>query len=143
MVEIGLEELYSDIILDYAKNERYKKEIQDAKKSEGKNLSCGDEITLYLKVEDNIIKEITFTGHGCIISQASASMMCEYLEGKTVDEANKILQEIIKMSQGKEFDKELVDGIEIFSDISKFPMRTKCFTLAWHTLDDALNGGNK
>ncbi len=94
MVEIGLEELYSDIILDYAKNERYKKEIQDAKKAEGKNLSCGDEITLYLKVKDNIIKEVTFTGHGCIISQASASMMCEYLEGKTVDEAKKFYKKL-------------------------------------------------
>lgn len=138
MVKIGLEDLYSDIILDYAKNDRYKKEIPDALESEGKNLSCGDEITIYLKVEDNIIKEASFKGHGCIISQASAAMMCEYIEGKTVEEAERIFSEVIKMSQGKEYDEELIDGMDIFSDISKFPMRTKCFTLSWHTLEDAL-----
>ena len=147
MVKIGLEDLYSDIILDYAKNSKYKKEISSAIKSEGKNMSCGDEITLFVKVEDDVIEEISFLGHGCIISQASAAMMCEILEGKTLQEATQIFQEVINMSQGNDFNKELIDGVEVFSDISNFPMRTKCFTLAWHTFEEALknyhNGSEK
>ncbi|HOB16741.1 MAG TPA: SUF system NifU family Fe-S cluster assembly protein [Defluviitoga sp.] len=139
MVKIGIEDLYSDIILDYAKNNKYKKEIPASQKAEGKNLSCGDEITIFLKVDNGKIVEASYLGHGCIISQASAAMMCEIIEGKTVEEAEKILNEVIKMSQGKEYDNDLIDGLEVFSDISKFPMRIKCFTLSWHTLEDVIN----
>ena len=110
-------------------------------------MSCGDEITLFVKVKDNVIEGISFLGHGCIISQASAAMMCEILEGKTLQEATQIFQEVINMSQGNDFNKELIDGVEVFSDISNFPMRTKCFTLAWHTFEEALknyhNGSEK
>jgi len=139
VVKIGIEDLYSDIILDYAKNNKYKKEIPASQKAEGKNLSCGDEITIFLKVDNGKIVEASYLGHGCIISQASAAMMCEIIEGKTVEEAEKILNEVIKMSQGKEYDNDLIDGLEVFSDISKFPMRIKCFTLSWHTLEEAIN----
>lgn len=139
VVKIGIEDLYSDIILDYAKNSKYKKEIPASKKAEGKNLSCGDEITIFVKVDKGKIVEASYLGHGCIISQASAAMMCEIIEGKTVEEAEKILNEVIKMSQGKEYDKNLIDGMEVFSDISNFPMRIKCFTLSWHTLEEAIN----
>jgi len=139
VVKIGIEDLYSDIILDYAKNSKYRKEIPASQKAEGRNLSCGDEITIFLKVDNGKIVEASYLGHGCIISQASAAMMCEIIEGKSVEEAEKILNEVIKMSQGKEYDKDLIDGMEVFSDISNFPMRIKCFTLSWHTLEDAIN----
>lgn len=139
MVKIGIEDLYSDIILDYAKNSKYRKKIPASQKAEGRNLSCGDEITIFLKVDNGKIVEASYLGHGCIISQASAAMMCEIIEGKSVEEAEKILNEVIKMSQGKEYDKDLIDGMKVFSDISNFPMRIKCFTLSWHTLEDAIN----
>jgi nitrogen fixation NifU-like protein len=139
VVKIGIEDLYSDIILDYAKNNKYRKEIPASQKAEGRNLSCGDEITIFLKVDNGKIVEASYLGHGCIISQASAAMMCEIIEGKSVEEAEKILNEVIKMSQGKEYDKDLIDGMKVFSDISNFPMRIKCFTLSWHTLEDAIN----
>ncbi|KAF2956139.1 Fe-S cluster assembly sulfur transfer protein SufU [Marinitoga sp. 38H-ov] len=137
---MSIEDLYSDIILDYARNPQFQGEIEDATiKEDGKNLSCGDEITLYLKVEDNIIKDAKFSGHGCIVSQSSAALLCEAITEKSLDEAKKILEEVEKMAQGDEFDEKLVGNVGIYSEISKFPIRVKCFTLAWHTLENSLD----
>ncbi|SHE44250.1 nitrogen fixation protein NifU [Marinitoga hydrogenitolerans DSM 16785] len=137
---MSLEDLYSDIILDYARNPQFQGEIPDATmKEDGKNLSCGDEITLYLKVENNIVKKARFSGHGCIVSQSSAALLCESVEGKTLDEAERILEEVEKMAQGEEFDENIVGNVGIYSEISKFPIRVKCFTLAWHTLENILD----
>ncbi|APT76158.1 nitrogen fixation protein NifU [Marinitoga sp. 1135] len=136
---MSLEDLYSDIILDYARNPQFQGEIDDATISEdGKNLSCGDEITLFLKVKNGKIEEARFKGHGCIVSQSSAALMCEAITGKSLDEAEKILEEVEKMAQGEDFDEELVGNLVVYSEISKFPVRVKCFTLAWHTLENAL-----
>lgn len=137
---MSLEDLYSDIILDYARNPQFQGEIPDATiKEDGKNLSCGDEITLYLKIEDNIIKDVKFAGHGCIVSQSSAALLCETIKGKTLKEAREILEEVEKMAQGEDFDEEKIGNIAVYSEISKFPIRVKCFTLAWHTLENSLD----
>ena len=136
---MSLEDLYSDIILDYARNPQFQGEIPDATiKEDGKNLSCGDEITLYLKIENNIVKEAKFSGHGCIVSQSSAALLCETIEGKTLEDTKKILDEVEKMAQGEEFNEDLIGNIAIYSEISKFPVRVKCFTLAWHTLENSI-----
>ncbi|KLO23071.1 nitrogen fixation protein NifU [Marinitoga sp. 1197] len=137
---MSLEDLYSDIILDYARNPQFQGKIENATiKEEGKNLSCGDEITLFLRVEDKVIKEVKFSGHGCIVSQSSAALLCEVIEGKTLEEAEKILEEVEKMAQGDEFDESIVGNVSVYSEISKFPVRVKCFTLAWHTLENSLD----
>ncbi|GAB6188899.1 SUF system NifU family Fe-S cluster assembly protein [Marinitoga arctica] len=137
---MSLEDLYSDIILDYARNPQFQGEIPEATiKEDGKNLSCGDEITLFLKIEDNIVKEAKFSGHGCIVSQSSAALLCETIEGKTLDEVKKILEEVEKMAQGDEFNEDEIGNVAIYSEISKFPVRVKCFTLAWHTLENSLD----
>ena len=136
---MSLEDLYSDIILDYARNPQFQGEIPDATiKEDGKNLSCGDEITLYLKIENNIVKEAKFSGHGCIVSQSSAALLCETIEGKTLEDTKKILDEVEKMAQGEEFNEDLIGNVAIYSEISKFPVRVKCFTLAWHTLENSI-----
>ncbi|WP_129408628.1 Fe-S cluster assembly sulfur transfer protein SufU [Marinitoga lauensis] len=136
---MSLEDLYSDIILDYARNPQFQGEIPDATiKEDGKNLSCGDEITLYLKIENNIVKEAKFSGHGCIVSQSSAALLCETIEGKTLEDTRKILDEVEKMAQGEEFNEDLIGNVAIYSEISKFPVRVKCFTLAWHTLENSI-----
>ncbi|WGS63951.1 Fe-S cluster assembly sulfur transfer protein SufU [Marinitoga aeolica] len=136
---MSLEDLYSDIILDYARNPQFQGEIPDATiKEDGKNLSCGDEITLYLKVENGIIKDAKFSGHGCIVSQSSAALLCEAIEGKTLKEAEEILEEVEKMAQGEEFNEEIIGNVAVYSEISKFPLRVKCFTLAWHTLENSI-----
>ena len=135
---MSIEDLYTDIILDYAKNKKFKKEIKDALHEHGKNLSCGDELELYVKLEDGVIKDASYTGHGCIVSQASASIMCESIKGKTPLEAKKIVQNVLKMAQGNEYDESIVGDVEIFEDISNYPMRVKCFTLSWHTFNTVL-----
>ncbi|BBE30514.1 iron-sulfur cluster assembly scaffold protein IscU [Tepiditoga spiralis] len=135
---MSIEDLYTDIILDYAKNKKFKKEIKNAWHEHGKNLSCGDELELYVKLEDGVIKDASYTGHGCIVSQASASIMCESIKGKKLSEAKKIVQNVLNMAQGNEYNEEVVGDIEIFEDISNYPMRVKCFTLSWHTFDTVL-----
>ncbi|MDO7977545.1 SUF system NifU family Fe-S cluster assembly protein [Oceanotoga sp. DSM 15011] len=130
---MSLEDLYSEIILDYAKNPQFKGSLENAYENHAKNLSCGDEINLFLKIEDDIIKDAKFEGHGCIISQASTSMLCEALKGLNTEKGKELINEVIKMSQGKSFNEHIIGDLDIFKDISTYPMRIKCFTLAWHT----------
>ncbi|TGG87490.1 Fe-S cluster assembly sulfur transfer protein SufU [Geotoga petraea] len=133
MVILSLEDIYSEIILDYAKNTKNKRIIEDAHEKKGKNLSCGDEIKIFIKPENGIIKDVSFEGHGCIISQASAAIMCDTIKGKTVEEAEDFIEEVLKMARGEDFDKEKLGELDLFENIKDFPMRIKCFTLSWHT----------
>ncbi|HOO74207.1 MAG: SUF system NifU family Fe-S cluster assembly protein [Thermotogae bacterium] len=133
-----LEDLYGDVIIDYAKNTKFKKHIEHNHEAHGKNTSCGDEIELEFNLNGDIIKDISYTGHGCIISQASTAMLCEALKGKNINSALNIINEVIKMSRGETFDKKTVDSLEMFEDISTLPMRVKCFSLSWHTAEEKL-----
>ncbi|HNV06584.1 MAG TPA: SUF system NifU family Fe-S cluster assembly protein [Petrotogaceae bacterium] len=140
---MSLNEIYSDIIIDYSRNPKFKRVLNNSEHSHSKNLSCGDEIDIYIKIEDSIIKDISYEGKGCIISSSSAAMMCETLKGRRYDEALKIIENVLKMSHKEPYDEELIEDIQVFSDISKYPMRVKCFTLSWHTADDILRSWKK
>ena len=140
---MSLNEIYSDIIIDYSRNPKFKRVLDNSKHRHSKNLSCGDEIDIYIKIEDSIIKDISYEGKGCIISSSSAAMMCETLKGRRYDEALKIIENVLKMSHKEPYDEELIEDIQVFSDISKYPMRVKCFTLSWHTADDILHSEEK
>jgi len=140
---MSLNEIYSDIIIDYSRNPKFKRVLDNSKHRHSKNLSCGDEIDIYIKIEDSIIKDISYEGKGCIISSSSAAMMCETLKGRRYDEALKIIENVLKMSHKEPYDEELIEDIQVFSDISKYPMRVKCFTLSWHTADDILRSWKK
>jgi len=140
---MSLNEIYSDIIIDYSKNPKFRRVLDNSKHRHSKNLSCGDEIDIYIKIEDSIIKDISYEGKGCIISSSSAAMMCETLKGRRYDEALKIIENVLKMSHKEPYDEELIQDIQVFSDISKYPMRVKCFTLSWHTADDILRSWKK
>ena len=108
----------------------------------GHNPNCGDEITLELKLNDNIIEDMAFSGHGCAISQASTSIMIDTLKGKTIEEAKEIIATFIGMIKreisSEEELKKLEDAIA-FRNISNMPARDKCALLAWHTIEDMLN----
>ena len=140
---MSLNEIYSDIIIDYSKNPKFRRVLDNSKHRHSKNLSCGDEIDIYIKIEDSIIKDISYEGKGCVISCSSAAMMCETLKGRRYDEALKIIENVLKMSHKEPYDEELIQDIQVFSDISKYPMRVKCFTLSWHTADDILHSEEK
>ncbi|ABR29926.1 nitrogen fixation protein NifU [Thermosipho melanesiensis] len=131
--------MYSEIIMDYSKLTKYKGKLDNPTVvEEGKNLSCGDEIKLYLKIEDDKIIDVKFEGIGCAISQASTNLMIESILGKSKREVKEILKNIYSMARGEEYDKEKIGIIKELENIKKYPMRIKCFLLSWKTLDLAL-----
>lgn len=138
---MNLEQIYTELIREHNKNPINKREMEDPTVSErGHNPSCGDDITLHLKIEDNIVKEASFTGVGCAISQASTSMMIDLIEGKAVEEAKELAEVFLKMirkeADGKEI--EILGDAIVLQNISNMPARVKCGTLPWHTLKIAI-----
>ncbi|GIU83004.1 MAG: SUF system NifU family Fe-S cluster assembly protein [Acidobacteria bacterium] len=138
-----LNELYQEVILEHNKNPRNFGEIKDANRTaEGNNPLCGDQLKLYLRIEDNIIKDISFVGQGCAISKASASMMTQAVKNKTCEEAEKLFSEFHKMVTGKldpETEENSLGKLKVFAGVLEFPARVKCASLSWHTLHAALN----
>ncbi len=138
-----MEDLYNDLIMEHSMNSYNKKNLEKPDLCEmGHNPNCGDEIKLEVKLKDNIIEDMAFTGHGCAISQASTSIMIDTLRGKTIEEAKEIIDTFIKMIKREITDEEELEKLEdaiAFKDISHMPARVKCALLAWHTLEDLIN----
>lgn len=131
--------IYSDFIMDYSKLKKYYGKIENAHKiEEGKNLSCGDEITLYFVFEGDKIVDVKFEGHGCAVSQASTNVMIEQIIGKTKEEALELMKHAENMILGKEFNDEKLGPVMNFYEVKNYPMRIKCFILPWKTLELAL-----
>jgi len=129
-------ELKRSIILDNYQN-CYHRERQDNDnylKLNSRNVSCIDNIDLYVKVEDGIIKEIYFEGEACVISISSTSIMCRLLEGKTIDEALDIIRNYDNMIEEKDYDKDILGEAIVYDDVAKQPSRKTCATLTWHGL---------
>ncbi len=139
----ALRELYQEIILDHNKSPRNYRKIEDAnRKVEGYNPLCGDHYTVYVKYENDVIKDISFDGAGCAISKASGSVMTLMLKGKTREEAEHLFAEFHKLVKGELNPEENMDHLgrlAAFSGVSEFPARVKCASLAWHTMYAALN----
>ena len=140
-----LEDLYQEVVMDHNRRPRNFKKLENAQRTaEGFNPLCGDQISLYLNVDDDgVIEDIGFEGAGCAISKATASMMTEAIKGKNVDKAEEIFEAFRHMLTRKpeeEYDYELLGDLEILQGVSQFPTRIKCATLSWHTLDSALDG---
>lgn len=138
-----LNELYSDIIREYAASREHWHPLDDPKISiRGVNPSCGDEISLELEIKDGVIKEVGLVGSGCAISSASASMLADMMEGRTVEEAKELAELFVSMVRGDVLAEERLEPLEdamAFRGISKMPARTKCAVLAWHTLEEAIH----
>ena len=142
-----LRELYQEVILDHYKKPRNFKKPPDAnRRLEGYNPLCGDKVTVFMKVEDGVVKDIGFEGSGCAVSTASASMMTEALKGKSVAEAEAVFHNFHDLLAGKEHatvDEKKLGKLAVFAGVREFPMRVKCATLAWHTFHAALEGCEK
>ena len=138
-----LTDVYNELIMEHSMNSYNKKKLADANFSEmGHNPNCGDEITLELKLNGNVIEDMAFSGHGCAISQASTSIMIDTLRGKTIDEARDIIKTFIEMIKRETKSEEELEKLEdaiAFRNVSNMPARVKCALLAWHTLEDMLN----
>ena len=139
----NLDNIYNDLIMEHSMNSYNKRKLQNADYQEmGHNPSCGDEITLEIKLNNNVIEDMAFSGHGCAISQASTSIMIDTLKGKTVEEAKEIIKTFIGMIKREETDEESLKKLEdaiAFRNVSNMPARVKCALLAWHTIEDILN----
>lgn len=135
-----LRELYQEIIIDHNRNPRNHYVMDDAtSQANGFNPLCGDKLTVYLKVKDGIIKDVSFLGTGCAISQASASLMTDALIGKRMDEAHDLFHRFHHMLTRDDADSMFMDKLAVLAGVKEFPARVKCATLAWHTLEAALN----
>ncbi len=133
-----MKEIYSDLVVRYAKDPSARKELEGAISARDKNESCGDEVRLFLKVEDGIVKDASFIGEGCIVSMASASMLVKLIKDKSIEDVKKILENVEKMMKGEEYDEDMLGDLVVFSGISGIPARSKCFYLAWSVLKDML-----
>lgn len=148
-----LRELYQEVILDHGKHPRNLRHPADAnREARGNNPMCGDRITVYLTIDpDGRIADAAFQGKGCAISQASASMMTELVRGKTQAEAEALFRSFHRMCTEDDFDPEAVpsadadamERLQVLSGVREFPMRVKCATLAWHTMNAAMKGKGK
>jgi nitrogen fixation NifU-like protein len=139
-----LSDLYQEVILEHNKNPRNFKELETANRfADGNNPLCGDKLKVYMEMEGDTVKEISFTGSGCAISKASASMMTQAVKGKSKAEAEIIFDEFHKMVTGDldtETEKNHLGKLKIFAGVLEFPARVKCASLSWHTMNAALHG---
>lgn len=142
-----LTDVYNELIMEHSMNSYNKKKLQEADYQEiGHNPNCGDEITLEMKLDGNIIKDMAFSGHGCAISQASTSIMIDTLKGKTIEEAKEIIKTFISMIKREITDEEELEKLEdaiAFRNVSNMPARVKCALLAWHTIEDMIEKGEQ
>jgi nitrogen fixation NifU-like protein len=138
-----LRELYQQVILDHNRNPRNFKELPNAtRKVEGYNPLCGDHYTVFLQLDGETIREVTFTGNGCAISKASASVMSSTVKGKSRTEADRLFDTFHKLVTGENagLSEAELGRLAAFSGVSEFPARVKCASLPWHTLRTALQG---
>ncbi|HEV3447692.1 MAG TPA: SUF system NifU family Fe-S cluster assembly protein [Gemmataceae bacterium] len=138
-----LRELYQDVILDHHKKPRNFRKQENARHIEGFNPLCGDKVTVYVKLDGDVIRDVSFQGSGCAISTASASMMTESLKGKTRAEAEELFKNFHAVLTGQNqeaMDEDKMGKLVVFSGVREFPVRVKCATLPWHTFHAALEG---
>ncbi|MBV9991475.1 MAG: SUF system NifU family Fe-S cluster assembly protein [Alphaproteobacteria bacterium] len=142
----SLRELYQDVILDHSRHPRHFGVVEGAThKGEGHNPLCGDRVNVTMALDgEGRIADIKFEGKGCAISQASASLMTEMLQGRSVEDAEKLMGGFLHLVKGEETELAGDDRerLEVMAGVSAFPMRVKCATLAWHTMKSALEGGS-
>ncbi len=139
-----LSELYQQVILDHNKRPRNFQKLETANRmAEGFNPLCGDQLTVYMEMQDGTVKEVSFIGSGCAISKASASMMTQAVRGKSREEALVLFDEFHRMVTG-ELDEESTPNqlgrLKIFAGVRDYPARVKCASLPWHTMHAALEG---
>ena len=135
-----LHDLYQEVIMDHNRRPRNFRKPDDAnRQAAGFNPLCGDQITLYLAVEDDMIADVGFQAVGCAISKASASIMTESVKGLSVKDAEKVFEEFHSMITQEDFDADVLGDAELLQGVSRYPARIKCAALSWHALNSALD----
>jgi nitrogen fixation protein NifU and related proteins len=146
VTDATLDALYQEVILDHNRRPRNFHAMPAASCSaDGKNPNCGDQLTIWVRVEGDRVAELSFQGVGCAISKASASLLTEAVKGKTRAEAEALFETMHRVFTGTEADPAVLKGLgplRALSGVSKFPMRVKCASLAWHAFKAALDGAD-
>jgi nitrogen fixation NifU-like protein len=139
-----LRDLYQEVVLDHGRSPRNLRDMADAtSQSVGFNPLCGDKLTLFVRYEDDVVQDVSFQGTGCAISTASASLLTEAIRGKTRAEVEELMEAFIEMlTADTATDPERLGKLAVFSGVRDFPVRVKCATLSWRTLEAALSGKN-
>ncbi len=140
-----LRDLYQEVILDHSRSPRNYRRLEGGVQAEGYNPLCGDRVTVFVQVEGDRIKDVSFQGSGCAISKASASMMTGALKGKTEGEAQALFDKfhgMVTAPMDAPTDTDAMGKLAVFAGVREFPSRVKCASLAWHTLLAALKGGD-
>jgi nitrogen fixation protein NifU and related proteins len=136
-----LNDLYQQVIIDHSKKPRNFRVMDGAnRKAAGQNPLCGDNYTVFMQMDDGVVKDVSFQGDGCAISKASASLMTEALKGKSKEEAEKIFHEFHAMITEAKPASDALGKLGVLSGVSKFPTRVKCAILSWHAAHAALDG---
>lgn len=146
-----LRDLYQEVILDHGKNPRnFRAGSGDCKHAHGENPLCGDQLVVYVKIDDKgVVNDCSFQGRGCAISTASASMMTELVVGKTLEEAKALFEAFHELCTEddpparEDVPEDDMDKLMVLAGVRQFPVRVKCATLAWHTLNAAIEGADK
>jgi len=139
---LALQDLYQELVRDHARSPRNRRSIEHACAScaTGHNPLCGDRIEVFIRLDGEVIGDISFEGEGCAISTASASLMTEQIRGKPIEEALALADRFQALVTGKETRGDDLEDLGMLAGVSRFPMRVKCATLAWHTLRAAIEG---
>ena len=138
-----LEELYQSIILDHNRRPQNFRTMEDSTAhAEGLNPMCGDQLSVWLKMDGERVADVSFKGQGCAISKASASLMTAAIKGKTRAEAEALFRKFHALITGKGDGKDM-GSLKAFSGVSRFPLRVKCASLGWHAMHSALHGGEE
>ncbi|MGH9326964.1 MAG: Fe-S cluster assembly sulfur transfer protein SufU [Terriglobia bacterium] len=142
-----LRDLYQEVVIDHSKRPRNFHRLEGADRSaEGYNPLCGDKVTVYVRLENGRLSDVSFEGSGCAISTASASIMTETVKGKTAEEAKGLFEsfhDLVTQGKAPEGSAKPLGKLVVFSNVSDYPVRVKCATLAWHTLRSALESGER
>ena len=136
-----LRELYQEVILDHSRKPRNYRELPEGgcRHAEGHNPLCGDKVSVFVDVKDDVIVDVTFKGSGCAISTASASLMTDFLRGKSVAEVEAVFKEFHELvTSDNDENAERLGKLRVLAGVREYPVRVKCATLAWHTLKAAL-----
>lgn len=144
-MNVDLTDLYQQLVLEHAKSPRNRGRLEgdDIYRAEGHNPLCGDKVRVDLAVENDRIGRVAFESEGCAISTASASLMTDLISGKTTDEARAVFEAFRSLVTGESRPGDTPESIEMLAGVSRFPMRIKCATLAWHTMLRALDHPNE
>jgi nitrogen fixation NifU-like protein len=136
-----LQDLYQEVILDHNKRPRNYRAIEGGQQAEGYNPLCGDRLTVYLRIDNGRIQDVSFEGSGCAISKASASLMTDAVKGKTVAEATALFERFHRMiTRSPDEPADDLGKLSVLAGVRQFPVRVKCASLAWHTLHSAVEG---